>query len=93
MIVYGIKNKEGNFFNRIHKDCRELSQNTAFYKTKLNASNELSHAQNCCLQEEFVNKNKERLRHIDYYKELREYVKSNWDEELLTVVKLEIREI
>lgn len=93
MIVYAIKNKEGKFFNRIHKDCRELSQNTAFYKTEQNANNELSHAQGCCLQEDFVKKNKERLRHIDYYKELSDYRKSNWDKESLTVVKLEIREI
>ena len=39
-IIYAIKNIEGNFYNKIHKEFRPLAQNTAFYKTSKLANTE-----------------------------------------------------
>lgn len=94
MIIYAIKNKEDKFFNRVHKDFRELSQNTAFYKTEKNAKDELSHAQGCQLHKEFDKLEKQnKIKCSNYYKDRREHCESNWEENYCRVVKVVIKEV
>lgn len=92
MIVYAIKNLEGNFYNSIHKEFRPLAQNTAFYKNKKLASSEMLHslARHHSTQ---YNKRKDKARGADYYKELNKYVDQNFNASEVYVVALKIEEI
>lgn len=91
LIIYAIKNLEGNFYNSIHKEFRPLAQNTAFYKTKQLASSEMYHslARHHSTQ---YNKRKDKATGIDYYKEHDKYVRQHHKITDVYVVALKIEE-
>lgn len=91
MIIYAIKNLEGNFYNRVHKEFRPLGQNTAFYKTSKLANEEKGFCLTRHLHTQY-NKRKDKAKGVDYYKELDKYVKQHYKATDVYVVGLEIQE-
>lgn len=92
IIIYAIKNLDGNFYNSIHKEFRPLAQNTAFYKNKKLASSEMLHSLVRHHSTQY-DKRKDKARGIDYYKERDKYVNQNFDASEAYVVALKIEEI
>ena len=91
--VYVIKDLNTNlYFNRIHKDFRGLSQNTAFYKTKYNALQEINHSIGCVLSKRYRKYCK--LENVKFnYIELDKYCKLHKKEFNIVVTPVEIKEV
>lgn len=90
---YAIKDTNTNlYFNRVHKDFRELSQNTAFYKTKYNALQEINHSIGRVLSEryrEYCKLEGVRFNYIEQDK----YYKLHRNEFNIEIVKIEFKEV
>lgn len=91
MIIYAIKNLDGNYYNSIHKEFRPLAQNTAFYKNEKLALNELIHCLTRHLTTQY-DKRKDKAKGVDYYKELDKYIKRHFNVSNACVVALKIEE-
>lgn len=91
--VYAIKDIETNlFFNRVHKDLKPLSQNTAFYKTLYNAEKEMEFTIERILSERYKKYCEQEFVSFKYHERDR-YIKTHKDNIKLKVVKIEIGEI
>jgi hypothetical protein len=92
IIIYAIKNLDGNYYNSIHKEFRTVAQNTAFYKNEKLARSEMLHSLRRHHSTQY-DKRKDKARGADYYKELNKYVKQHFDASCVYVVALKIEEM
>lgn len=91
--IYALKDINTNlYFNRVHKDFRELGQNTAFYKTKRNALQEIEHSIGSTLSNRYREYCKLEEVVFDYI-ELDKYCKLHKKEFNVVVTPVEIKEV
>ena len=92
MIIYAIKNLDGNYYNSIHKEFRPLAQNTAFYKNEKLANSEKLHSLSRHHTTQY-NKRKDKAKGVDYYSKLHKYVNEHINDFEVSVVAIKIQEI
>ena len=92
IIIYAIKDNEGNYFNSKYQEFRPLAQNTNFYKSEQTANNEKLNSLRRHHSTQY-DKLEDRCRGTDYYRKLRDYVNCHINDFEASVVALKIQEI
>ena len=92
IIIYAIKDNQGNYFNNKYQEFRPLAQNTNFYKSEQTANKEKLHSLSRHHSTQY-DKRKDRCTGTDYYSKLRDYVNCHINDFEASVVALKIQEI